>query len=481
MRKFKRQISFLLLSLLPLFIAGCADDVKGSGEGPPEEATLTVDRDKLEFNASGDTVEAIEVTAKNVQWDARVEGSWIHIGKTDDGITVTVDDNISAEIRVGKVIVFADNDAVEDKVVTVTQAAYVFDLTFTAAHLNYWGDYYEANLGQYDMILGSGDVKLDDDGYVKVTDGRQVILENLCLMPEDYFDESTIHLTPGRYDILNIDVNGPKEAMTSFAGEYLADWDIYNPAYISTYEDGDLTEQKAITGGWFNVAIEDGVYAVSFFFELDDDTELSAWYAGTPKLHNNAEPPYYSTLTGDIDVSGFTKGDLEFHGDLHGMGMNVWRMYVWKDGISRDSEGAFSGTGEMLQLELYTDMAGSTTELAAATYTLSNVGVAGNALYGYVSLFTGSLNGCWYIRLDDGEVADKGPMDTGSVVVSGSSASYSVRATAVDDNAHNIKAAYDGTLTYSDHSSSTPPPPPPPPPPPAPVIKKDVVKSPRLY
>lgn len=462
--------TFLLAMLLSVLFAytGCSDDdpiveIVESLEATPES---------IEFKANGNEQATITVKAEGVTWIAKVETGedWLTI-ETGVGIEtgiglilITAADNLSPEAREGKIVISPSSDKVQDVTIAVSQAAHNFDIVFTKAHLNYWGDFYDADLGQYDMILGSGDAGFDDDGYVTVQNGKFILLENLCQMPEDYFDERTIHLTPGRYNIVEYISGGKKESMTSFAGNYEPDWDWYDPAYIIEYKDGSLVSQTVVNEGYFDVAVDgEGNYTVYFDLGLDDGSKVTAYYQGTPNLFNNAEPPYYSTLTGDVTASGLTQGTIEFYADKYGLSINAWKAYMWSDGITRNEEGVFSGTGEIFQIEFYSSLSGSTTQLPDANYILSEIGQAGNALYGYTSIFTGTYNGSWYFKLENGTEVARGPMCTGTIAASCTEGKYSIKVVeAIDDNNHKISGTYDGELVYTDKSTVVPPPPPPP-------------------
>lgn len=115
---------------LLLLIASCAAMLAVSCNNQGEDtgkASLSVEPQELNFQASGNPSQTVTVTAENVKWNISMSAeskAWISATKTDDKtITVAVSDNETTTVRNGSILIESDNEKVESKRINIVQAA----------------------------------------------------------------------------------------------------------------------------------------------------------------------------------------------------------------------------------------------------------------------------------------------------------------------------------------------------------------------
>ena len=132
----KKYLLFIL-PLVAMTFASC-DDKGGGGEA--KKYALEVDAETLTFTGAAAAAQTVNVEAENVEWSVEANATavkWLHLEKTDTGVTVTVDDNPGIYERTAKFTVKSNTTGIDSKEITVTQTGVSLSLVVSPLELSF--------------------------------------------------------------------------------------------------------------------------------------------------------------------------------------------------------------------------------------------------------------------------------------------------------------------------------------------------------
>lgn len=247
------------------------------------------------------------------------------------------------------------------------------DLVFHSAHSNFLGDPNRMNVDFYDLYLYDSKLTNNPDGdgtYVYLQLNTETTTENV--------------LIPGRY---TVNTSSQPVQRTYEKGAWQSDSQgrYVTGSYIGTYI-GSETKTSLITNGEITISRNGNSYHVSGIVTADGN-QYKLSYRGQVEFVDMVVP-LPNTLT---------HGEIWYHGDPYGNGLKIYSIRLGADDVKISN---FSGSGDAMQIEIYTPLS-ATTIIPDATYPvkIDQVKVY-TAIDGYYDANDEADYGTWYYTSD---------------------------------------------------------------------------------
>lgn len=458
----KTKLPYLssLLAIGLLFISCEKND-----EADQTTGTLSVSPTELTFEAAGNTPQTITVTSDHVKWSAEVSYSgaeWITLECSGDAVTVSVADNTSEMQRTGLVTIRPASEQLEPVSVTVVQAAQAVLLDSEALISYYAQDYLFQTNGTGEWLLefftadSDHEIYWQDfgkDGYwnASLGNGRRISLYLYCDPASDFFHPE---ISDGEYTaVQEIEAIAP---MTMLTSTYYLGTDWPQGSYISDCTNGSYSYEN-ITGGKVTLTHNGSTYNIHLDLTLDNGNGIAYDFSGEMRLSLLGTPPYYSTLTDDLAISGddltqcAVTGVYENYMDSEIMN---WNIRFLNEGMTADMNGQVSGDGTMVSLLLFSPAAAGTETIPDGTYDISTSSEYGALEYtALIGEYNPMMNnsGC-FVEIYDGDETSFAPLSSGSITTSHlGEGNYLFKIDGMDDNNHHITVSYQGYVSRLDN------------------------------
>lgn len=312
-----------------------------------------------------------------------------------------------------------------------------FEGTFLGARANYFDDYYETGIGNFEFALTdiAGDEAMGHTLYLDL---------NTTL----FASQSAITLVPGTY---TCDKTGSATTASTFNagsddGEYY-----YGTLWVETDSEGTETILK-VMDGTCTVSKTGSQYQVSVSVELDNGETRTGEFSGTVSVSDES----CLTRLGNDVVPVCTKGMAIFYGETQYYQNNSynWTIRLASAGIDLNT---LTGTGEMMQLSINTSKT-STKEIPTGDYAVieaikTEYLVPFTYIPGYIDNLRG-LSGSWYTK----DLVALGPCVSGTLHIENKGGgNYAIRYDFSDDyhytpEPNSISGTFEGKLQYIDDS-----------------------------
>ncbi len=501
----------LFISALCLLFASCGGDKGPEGGGVP---SLKVEPSSLDFAAVSAPSQSVTVTAVNVEWEVRVSdtsSAWLKAEKTDGTtVTVSVTDNGTPEQRTGSfTVVPTNNEDVKAKSVTVVQTGSDVEYKFSVepASLTFEA---EGAAAQTVTITAEGgltweaEVEGDAASWITVTPGEGTLEVKVSDNPETAERSGNIVVTPSAESV------GAKAIRVTQAGkvlppslsvneEELADGFKYSASgakytgpnnirvtAVNTDWNARAVDAEGNAVTWFSVKTnkENKIQSIGVDVTKNETYEervgyvlITATVEGVPEIRvsvtQDAASEHLSTLTEDVDVSGFchayglvTPNQTWEEPDMAA----AWTVRFWTDGVEHDPvKYTYTGTGARMEIAFTTEHMGFNDDqeyyLSEGVYTVAAC-TEGSRLppmhvnAGYPGYFDYQHFGSWYIGLENGEETEVAPIAEGTVTVASAGENrYTFTFDCMDDAGFAITGSYTVELSYKQNGMPVGPPP----------------------
>ena len=296
-------------------------------------------------------------------------------------------------------------------------------LKFQSAASDFLGDPTRSNVDFYDLNLYDNNLTNNPNG-----DGTFTYLQ---------FNTSTTNeneIITGSYQPNN---SSQLQAFTYEIGVWKTDnqGSYVSGSYIGIYKNGQLI-QYAITGGKLNVSRNNNYYTITGIVTADGN-QYSLSYQGQIEF-TDMVVPLPDTLT---------HGEIWYQGDPYGDGVKIYSIRLGAEDV-RISD--FSGSGDAMQIEIYTPLT-ATTIIPDGTYPVKVDQVLVNtAIDGYYDSNDKADYGTWYYT------SDALSINKGSVSIQYLTGStYRIDFNFTDDYyGYNFDGIYEGELAFVNKTTS---------------------------
>lgn len=247
----KKLFTILIAGVISLTLVSC---IGGGTVG-----SVTLDTNSLTFAASGDAPRVVNVTADNATWTANVrpaDASWLSIATDAATITVSVGDYTNLASRSGIITVTPSSGPV--LTLDVTQEG-IDSIVFAYAETEYYGDYYDNDCGNFDLIFENMDPT--GTGYV--------------LFTESFSDLNDLDpvFTPHLYTI------DDSYLIYTILPGFLSGGTYYS-ATLSNYVNGTAIERHSVLAGTVDASFDGTDYSFDITLTLDNGKTVTATYGG---------------------------------------------------------------------------------------------------------------------------------------------------------------------------------------------------------
>lgn len=489
---------YALLIVLAACIAVACNP--GEGTGDSNEKILSVEPTLLEFAASGNSSQELNVTAKNVEWTHSVSASaveWITVTPDGSKLIVTVTDNPTAEQRTGTITVKPVDDVTVKSIgVIVNQEAGTggeeYSITVTPATLTFEGE--DADPQEVRVEVSSPDLEWsvapeegaswvhaarDGDKIVVTVDDNPITTpraamlivtpDNKSASPKSVKVEQTgrivlpsLTVTP---DNLTFDYKGEAEKTLSVTA-------------VDVEWGATTADEEGNTVSWLHALVVEANMAVVVSVDRNDLLEPRSGYvvvtsktAGVPdvkiKVEQEAGVTGLGNLARDIDVT-----DMSPAGGLwatiypaqmwdNDVPCTSWSLEFWSDGLTcnKNSVEKFVGTGFRIAMDFYSERIQYNYDeefsIPTGEYTITrntSTLLADNTPFTIEwGQETNNLNypaGAWYTGVEDGVYTEYAPLVDGKMTVEKDDAGvYTFTLDFVDDLDNAITGTFSSEIT----------------------------------
>lgn len=475
-----------------LLVVSCKED------GAVTVSSLKVSSNTLSFAAVGAEAQQIEVDAVDVVWDILLDDKdkvWLLANRNgDDAIEVSVENNISKEVRTGSITVYApDNVKVDPQIITVTQSGAGEDVNYSLSVepsvLKFGAsdnDVQEAvvtvegeGLTWSAAIDGNAewiDIKVEGDKIrVDVEDNTETKerVASVNVVPDmDGVEAKILRVQQEAYVV-------PPSLKTEFTGNPVFPAnakDVTKTIYVESVNlkwDVRVEDENGEARSWLKATpMTEGFSVVDV--KADNNTELTPReaYVVVFAPGGEVEPVRYlfsqeaakehiSTLTGDVDLNGMVNSRVVVSAngedEAPEEAVSGWDIRLWtKDIEYRNSAGRYFGTGAYIHLMIF----GSYTpkdpddnyKVPAGEYTvkvcnLSN-GTPNTVMAGKESNNLTFPMGSWYVEMNDNAFGLAGPIVSGTVNISYEGDDHVLDMNLQDDLGNSLIGVYKGQLDF---------------------------------
>lgn len=297
------------------------------------------------------------------------------------------------------------------------------NLVFQSAKSEFLGDPNRASVDFYDLYLYDSKLTSNPNG-----DGTFVYFQ---------LNTSTTNqneIVPGNYNVNN---SNQVVTFTYEAGAWKSDsqGNYMTGSYIGTYV-GSNTNKIPITNGKISVSQNGSHYTISGIVTADG-SQYNISYNGQITF-TDMVVPLPETLT---------HGEIWYHGDPYNLGMKIYSIRLGADDVKISN---FSGSGDAMQIEIYTPLT-ATTIIPDGTYPiLVDKAEVSTAIDGYYDENDKADYGTWYYT------ADSLSVNKGSVKIQYLNGStYLLDFNFTDDYyGYNFSGKYEGQLAFVNKTNS---------------------------
>lgn len=296
-------------------------------------------------------------------------------------------------------------------------------LTFQSAKSEFLGDPTRTSVDFYDLYLYDSKLTSNPNGdgtlaYLQLNTQTTNVNE---IIPGSYLPNNTTQPTTFTYEM--------GVWKTDAQGRYVSG------SYIRTYS-GSQTIDKAITNGKITITQNGNYYTVKGIVTADGN-QYSLDYQGQVEF-TDMVVPLPETLT---------HGEIWYQGDPYGNGVKIYSIRLGADNVKISD---FSGSGDAMQIEIYTPLT-ATTIIPDNTYPIKVDQVQVNtAIDGYYDSTDKADYGTWYYTADALSV-NQGSVKT--TYLTGST--YRLEFNFTDDYyGYQFSGTYEGELAFVNKTTS---------------------------
>ena len=416
---------------------------------------------ELSFSGRMAQPQLVTVETENIEWDVTVpaEFDWIHFEKNDTGVSVTVDDNPSAQPREGRLTITSSKpESAPDVEITVSQAdrgtiAHNFN---GASFARYLEDYSGSTPDSREFQLWLYTVEVDELGnYLPDSNGYILFLTQFSAIPANRIYPD---ISPGTYTLTST-----QELNTAEIGVGAQ----RSGSLVSNFVNGTWDHTDGIVSGTYTIERKGENYIMIFDLMLEDGTELKTSYNAPLNVRNDA---VLSNLGEGVTVEYSPNGGkavLLFCGDFAMNGTWNYSMFLPSPEVTLadefDSHGfpVYGGNGYLLRLEFYVDPDTVNRQLflPSGTYTVNHIPDPLTIRQG--SVYWGAASDSWYMQMIDGVTGpgDKNriaaPIRSGTVTVVSPvpmvlDGTYTITYDLKDDCGNRIHGSYTGPMARTE-------------------------------
>lgn len=350
-----------------------------AGEGTQPGGSITVNPESLTFAGEGAEAQRVAVTVSNPEltWTAAAEDAvkdWITVTVDGDGISVSVSDNPETDQRSGNIIITPGLDDVRPRAVRVVQEGRVLPPSLDVDRYELSFPYYSST----DQVLSVTAVNCDwavrieypegsEGGWLRATAQKEIhSVVSVAAGPNDLLEPRTASIVV--YALGGIDVPEVTVAVTQEAGK----------EFLSTLEGpAEITDLSPLGGFFYQIF-------PSQLWDLEDPGtywDIELWSAGVTKSED---------ISGNVSYGG------------NGTRM-VIRLFSERIPFNDDQE--FSIPAGDYAVKAY-DAVVQREDITS--YTVATGLETRNLVY---------PSGSWYMRVENGEFVEAGPIMEGSMNV----------------------------------------------------------------